>query len=159
MSGDAVPNPIYGWGRIDARAALWEIFPLRLQKRAAAPVSFPGDTITYFLRLRNLTLDIPISGIVVSDTLPAGTSLVSTNPPSTLTGDRVTWDIPRLDPGEQTVLELVVQTAEDAPAGILYNSQYGAVYNGDLERTGRPVGVFIASHRLFLPLMGSQVIQ
>lgn len=48
-SSNGVPNNAYGWGRIDALAAVVVVHELELGKVASAPSVLPGEDITYTL--------------------------------------------------------------------------------------------------------------
>jgi uncharacterized repeat protein (TIGR01451 family) len=74
-----VPNNTYGWGRIDALAAL-ESLQLSVGKQAPAEAA-PGEIITYTLSVTRTRGSDPLLGVVLSDTLPAGTEFVSATQP------------------------------------------------------------------------------
>src|SRR5690606_3591657 len=96
--------------------------------------AFPGDMITYTIKIDNLG-DFTATGIVVTDTLPQGTILVEMNPMGTVNGDVITWNITSLTSGESISLELKVMiTAEE---GSVRNSVYieGDNFPDDMDET------------------------
>jgi uncharacterized repeat protein (TIGR01451 family) len=98
-SSSGVPNNLYGWGRIDALAAVMtNLHTLELAKSATPDEIAPGQAITYTLSLTHEHVLSPTYGVVLSDTLPFGTSFVSASEPYTLAGNVVRWDIASLQP-------------------------------------------------------------
>ncbi len=75
-----------------------------------------GDEITYALSLRNDGA-IPLTNVVVTDALPTGTAFVSADAGGVLVGGEVEWHLGALAPGEEAVLQLVVQVLPPAQPG------------------------------------------
>ena len=126
-----VPNNVYGWGRIDALAAVQAALQysptpitLSVSKRADSMV-MPGDLLTYTLTVTNNHPISATTGVVLSDTLPNYTSFYTATTPYQLNGDNVTWETAVL-PGETAFqVLLVVRVNPDAPGDIV-NADYGA---------------------------------
>ena len=94
-------DPYSGWGRIDAHLAMLSLSqPLPyLTKEAQPGTGTPDSPITYTLTFGNLGQEM--TGVVVSDSLPAELQFVSANPPSryySATHDLV-WGRPDPDDG------------------------------------------------------------
>jgi serine protease AprX len=113
---DDVPNNVYGWGIVDALAALARI---EVAKTASPAVVSPGDELTYTLRVTNtggVTLTAMITDELPSPILPGvmegGTAFV---PDGTLV-----WTPVVLPPGDVWT-EMVAVTVELGYAGWLTN--------------------------------------
>jgi uncharacterized repeat protein (TIGR01451 family) len=125
IPGDQVPNHTFGWGRIDAYRAMQEVLltpAFEIAKTAPASVA-PGELITYTLAVTLTGATSPTHNVVVSDTLPAGVTLISASEPYTLTENTVIWEFSSLEAGGSLGLELVVRAPETP--GILTNEAYG----------------------------------
>lgn len=149
-SSDGVPNNLYGWGRIDALAAV-QIFlhTLELSKAATPDEIAPGQNITYTISLTHEHGISPTLGVVLSDTLPFGTSFVSATPPYTITDDMVRWDFASMDAGEMIQVELVVHT-EMTVTSVIRNESYSA-RSLDVEPVyGAPVDTTVVPYTLEL---------
>src|SRR5690606_28819209 len=76
-----VPNNVYGYGRIDALAAINAAQGLQLTKQAAPESLLPGETLTFTLRVENLHQTLPQTDLVLTETLPAGLTLLDATAP------------------------------------------------------------------------------
>ena len=82
-----IPNNTFGWGRINAYAAYLQVLSaFDLTKTASSAEVFPGETLTYTLALTNLCAINTTTSVVLTDTLPAGTTFVSATQPYTFDG-------------------------------------------------------------------------
>jgi uncharacterized repeat protein (TIGR01451 family) len=88
------------------------------------PVAVSGN-LTYTITVTN-NGPADASFIVVTDTLPAGTTYVSSTPEGNVNGNVITWDIPSLAFGASATMNIVV-TAPSL-AGVITNT---AVVSGD----------------------------
>jgi len=136
-SSTDVPNNIYGWGRIDALAAFESINQkLNLTKTPSTDIVLPGGILTYTLTVSNPYPSMPINNVVVTDTIPEGTSFVTASSPYLLEGDTITWEVPDLAPSARRAFQLVVQ----APlSGTITNYMYGATSDKTSPVQGVPV--------------------
>jgi len=157
-SPTAVPNHVYGWGRIDAWAAVREALNAagpRLHK-AAAPTVQSGAPLTYTLSVTNTT-SAPLTSVVLTDTLPGGATLLSASPPFTLQGETVIWQTAVLPSGAAWQVELVVQAPVVTQTAVLTNADYGVRSAGDGAAVrGLPVTTAVApppAFALYLPLL------
>lgn len=109
VPGSSVPNNTYGWGRIDVLGALLEMsHTFELSKTASALQIAPGQEITYTLAITHVHPTLATTNVILTDTLPAGTSLVSAAPAYTLNGDTLVWNFATLGANETRSAELVV---------------------------------------------------
>jgi serine protease AprX len=122
-SSEGVPNNAYGWGRIDALAAVDSIHQLELEKTASDPMVAPGDPITYTLLITHSLGNTPTTNVVLSDTLPVGTTFISASQPYTRTGNMILWNFPTLDVIDTRSVELAVQVNITA-TGMITNDDY-----------------------------------
>jgi uncharacterized repeat protein (TIGR01451 family) len=97
-----------------------------------------GDLLTYTLALTHDHVFSPTTNVVLSDTIPAGTSFVSATSPHTFDGATVTWEESSLDAGATMQVELVVIV--DADAGpVIINEDYGALSDDVAYVEGPPI--------------------
>ncbi len=105
-----VPNNVYGWGRVDAlRAYQANQSGLAIHKQASPGPAFPGSIITYTLTVTNTHALEPAHDLVLTDTLPLGTSLLQAEPFPSQDGSLLTWQTPSLNPGATFTVSLTVQ--------------------------------------------------
>ncbi len=106
----------YGWGYLDCPT--WVDCPnptIQLTKTNSPTGTIsPGQAITYTLSYKN-TSTYPIDGVVINDTIPAGTNLLGGSvtsspyqPVTTLVGQDLSWDIGYLSPGAGGTLSFSV---------------------------------------------------
>jgi serine protease AprX len=148
-SGMAVPNNVYGWGRINANQAASNA-ALNLRNTPESAFYAPGELITYNLEVSR---DYPsgVTNVVLTDTVPANTTFISATQPYTQNGNVVEWDFPSLGAGETQTVQLVVQAPASGIWTIL-NQDYGV----RSDETAVPIeGVtlrtFVANYLLFFP--------
>lgn len=136
-----IPNNTFGYGRIDALAAYQsDTHSFELAKTASATDIYPGGTVTYTLAITHVNPSLDTTNVVLSDTLPTGTSFVSATQPYTFDGTTVRWDFASMGPDETQSVELVVQVLPDARNDIV-NADYG-VKSADVPTVlGDPVSV------------------
>lgn len=149
IPGTDIPNPVYGWGRIDALEAVQQLHHLELSKRASAAAIQPGGTLTYTLAITHTHYTSPTFNVVLSDVLPADTTFISASQPYSLTDDIVRWDFPSLGAGESAQVSLVVGVSSDA-SGETVNADY-AVRSDEVQPVhGEPISTEVIPHDLSL---------
>jgi len=152
IPGSQTPNNTYGWGRIDAWAAVHSLMrQLAILVKPSVSLYDPGQIITYTLQVtytfpESLT---PAANVVISDALPAQTSFITATLPYTLIGNTIVWAIPSLDPGQSQTVQLVVKIASDANATI-YNQDY-SVRSAEVSPVYGPTVPVYLAHYLFMP--------
>jgi uncharacterized repeat protein (TIGR01451 family) len=146
-----VPNNAYGWGRFDALSALQSVHTLVLDKVASESVVMPGDVITYTLTITHPTGVGPTTGVVLTDTLPAGTTFVSATSPFALSGNTIQWAFSALGEHEARSVSLAVRV-DITSSNPIINEYYG-VYSGQAAFVrGRPV-LTLLGRPVFMPLL------
>jgi uncharacterized repeat protein (TIGR01451 family) len=151
VPGGTIPNNTYGWGRINAWAAAQSATPhtWTLQKSALESAVTPGGALHYALSVTHQHPGLPTSNVILTDTLPAGTTLISATLPYTLNGDVVRWDFASMAAGETRTVQLAVQ-APDAPGGSVVNEAYGVVSDEAAAVAGEPVSTPVVAMSLGL---------
>ena len=122
-SSSGVPNNAYGWGRIDALAAIKSLQRIDLEKTASALFALPGDLITYTLTITHSLGISPTTNVVLTDTIPLGSAFISATAPYSQTGNEIRWDFPCLNDMDSVSVDLVVQVNMNA-TGTLVNEDY-----------------------------------
>jgi serine protease AprX len=146
-----VPNNVYGWGRLDALAAL-NGHALSVSKSASSIVFQPGGVLTYTLHVTHTAVFSPTTNLVLRDRLPEGTVFLSASGDYSQEGDVITWNIDSLAANASASVQL--QLAVAAPmggSGELVNWDYGV---SSAERgyiAGLPVRTFL--HTRLLPML------
>jgi uncharacterized repeat protein (TIGR01451 family) len=146
---DEIPNNTYGWGRIDALAVA-NYHNIELDKVASAPSVEPGDMITYTLTITPISVISPNTNIVLTDTIPLGTTFVSATFPYTQTGDIIHWDFPSLDPMTATSVDLVVRV-DISSFGSIINEDYAVQSDQVAQVRGEPISTLVG-RIYFLPI-------
>ncbi len=144
-----LPNNVYGAGRMDVFAAYQSLLPqLHLAKSVQ---SFQGlvnqVVITYTLTVTNQH-NTPATGLVLTDTLPAGTAFFSASPGHTLQSGVVRWEHPSLAAGAAWQVYLAVTTT---PGLQVTNLNYAVASDQAAPITAPPVTIQI--YRVLLPWM------
>jgi carboxypeptidase T len=131
---------------------------LRIVKRGQTSPVLPGDLLTYTLALTNSS-GIPLSGLLVTDTLPAELDFVSASPPATPDGVHTRWPDLSLASEGMLQLSLVAEVRGSVPLGsLIRNAEYGALASQmsapvrGTQVVETPVGA-AGAHRLYLPLI------
>ncbi len=137
-SSSGVPNNSYGWGRIDALAAVGTVHQLQLEKVASDALVLPGDLITYTLTVTHSAGVGPTTNVVLTDTLPVGTALVSATPPFSQSGNVVRWDFSSLDTPGAVSVDLTVQV-NITSTGSITNDDYDVLSDQVAPVRGEPV--------------------
>jgi uncharacterized repeat protein (TIGR01451 family) len=138
VPGTQVPNNTYGHGRIRAWEAYQHLHRFSVSKTAPAQ-AVPGEIITYTLTITHTHPSANTTGVVLTDTLPAGVSFVAATGSYTLTGRTVAWNIPDLAPGANTSVDLSVQI-DPTYSGLLANHAYTA-HSADVAPVSGPAAV------------------
>jgi uncharacterized repeat protein (TIGR01451 family) len=149
-----VPNNTFGWGRIDAWAAINASPRLAVVKRASAAVITAGEVLTYTLDLNHLQGAGPIHSVVMTDVLPLNTTFISATLPHTFDGKLLRWDFPILEADESISVEITVQVPVTA-TGTIENVYYGAASDAIAALSGDPV-VTVVGHAYYFPLLFKQ---
>lgn len=147
-----VPNNVYGYGRIDALQTVVASHALLLSKVAAPSAVHAGELLTYTLRVRNLHPSSPATGLILTETLPAEVTLVSTTMGDIQDVPTLTWTLPMLPP-ETTWEVSVVVAVSPAATGSLINDRYWVSSDQVGPRQGEPLVTPVYAHRHYFPLI------
>jgi uncharacterized repeat protein (TIGR01451 family) len=120
-----VPNNTYGWGRIDAWKALTNLSRIILTKTVSSSEIRAGEILTYTLITNHSPRAEIDHHVMVTDTLPASTTLITATLPYTFDSGVVRWEFPSLEADESLNMQLVVQVPLTATLAI-ENKAYGA---------------------------------
>jgi subtilisin family serine protease len=112
-AADEVPNNVYGWGIVDALAATPQTWAwVSVAGQAQVLEGFPVPGVRYTLTLTNVA-PLSLTQVIISDTLPAGTTLTWAEGDYRVEGDTVRWEIPSLPRG--AVLSRTLEVALSHP--------------------------------------------
>ncbi|MGQ9814927.1 MAG: S8 family serine peptidase, partial [Candidatus Roseilinea sp.] len=143
----AVPNNTYGYGLIDARAAVSEAHRLALSVAAnTEPLYSHLLPVTYTLILTNHTT-IMQTNLTLTATLPVSTVLLTTQPPALTYGDVLTWTIASLSPLDTLSVTLVVSAAPGLRSLVDYALSSPTLF---ATYTGQPATTFVYAHRRWM---------
>ena len=158
-----VPNNVYGWGRIDALAAVQAALPaLKVAKTVSPGPGQPGKPLTYTLTVANLSSVSDDTNVVITDTLPGDVTFVSGSNGGVYSpaAHRVTWLVPTLMAQSRITLTLVVTVG--APGGtvilplgtLIVNRDYGA-RSDQVTRTvsGPAVTTTVGVYTYYVPMV------
>jgi len=148
IPGSQVPNNTYGWGRIDAWAAL-NYQALTIKKSASPPPLWAGETLTYTIDLSYLAVISPTHNLVVSDVLPIETTFFTATQPHFQQDNLVRWEFPSLSAMDKLTLTIAVEIPFSF-GGPITNWDYGA-RSDDFPNlvTGEPVTTTIPYKYIF----------
>jgi len=119
------PNNVYGWGIVDALAAVRGTqVGLELAKRASFPMSFPARMLVYTLSVTN-TSYYSLTDVVLTDTIPSSTTFAWASGSYTQVGDLVTWTFESLGGQESVMTTLAVTLEHPLPGTRVVNATYG----------------------------------
>jgi uncharacterized repeat protein (TIGR01451 family) len=82
-----VPNNVYGWGIVDALAA---VQASQVSKGAVFPMGIPVRSLVYTLTFANI-FDFTLTQVVLTDAIPVGTTFAWASGDYTQAGGVVTW--------------------------------------------------------------------
>lgn len=143
VSGNKVSTPVVA-------------FALGLSKTASADMVAAGDLLTYTLTVTNLHPLAAMSAVVLSDTIPAGTTFVTATLPHTFNGTTVTWSAATLPAAGSWTVTLVVQVDEET-TGTVSNDTYGVSSAQAPAVSGDPVETMVmtgqSEHTIYLPIV------
>jgi uncharacterized repeat protein (TIGR01451 family) len=109
---------------VSGEPVITDIQALALSKKASTQAISYGDLITYTLNVTNLHPLSTTHHVVLTDSLPLGTSFISAMLPFSLTGDMLTWAADSLDPGETFTVNLIVEVLPEASKAVVNDSYY-----------------------------------
>jgi uncharacterized repeat protein (TIGR01451 family) len=146
-----VPNNVYGWGIVDALAAVKAAQPgLLVTKHTDFEVGSPIDTLVYTLNVTN-TSCFSLSRIILTDTIPVSTTFAWAGGDHVYANDVVTWTSGSLAGWGELTATLAVTVNDLPPGTLIVNDIYGVYANeATIPTMGLPVETGI-SWRCMLP--------
>ena len=121
-----VPNNVYGWGIVDALAALEQSQPaLEIAKQAAFPPELPARQLVYTIVVTN-TSALTLTDVVITDALPTDVPLAWASGSYTVVDGMVAWAPAELAPGARLTVVLAVTVANLPRGSRVVNEHYGA---------------------------------
>lgn len=148
---DDVPNNVYGWGIVDALAAVERAW-LPVEISGYVLPEFPADTVRYSLTLTNAS-PLTLTGVTLSSTLPLSTTLSWADEGYQLTDRTLSWSIPSLPRGAVLAKRVDVILDGVRPGGRVVNDRFSVTANelsGSV--TGLPSDVTIPWRVLLFPV-------
>jgi uncharacterized repeat protein (TIGR01451 family) len=147
VPGTDVPNNTYGYGLVDAFAAvkaatLWPVV-------AAPTFAWVHEPLTVTISVTN-ALPITRSNVIISSTLPAAATFISASPPATLNGNTASWAVPTVAPSTTLSLTLVISSAQ---AGPLPHQTYLTFGGQDAPLFGKTITTTVLSERQIFPVV------
>jgi subtilisin family serine protease len=147
VPGSNVPNNTYGYGLVNAQAAVSEALRGKLSAVPASTLSALTNALTFTLSLTNF-MAVTRTGVLTL-TLPSGASLLGTSPMSERNGDVLSWTITALAPLSHLDATLVLSPTRP---GTMALSDYRVAYTDHLSsgQAGAPAAVFVYARQLRL---------
>jgi uncharacterized repeat protein (TIGR01451 family) len=120
-----VPNNVYGWGIVDALAAVEAARPgAEVAKQATFETGVPAGTLVYALDVTN-TSYCTLTHVALTDTVPMSTTFAWASGDYVYAGGVVTWTATSLAGGEALTAALAITVAHLSPGTIVVNDAYG----------------------------------
>jgi uncharacterized repeat protein (TIGR01451 family) len=151
---DGHPNNAYGWGIVDALAAV-DAIPAGLVVSADVEPRWvdAGGVVTYTFTVKNTAALIPATGAVLSDTLPLSTTFSSATGTYGRSGNEIGWILGTISPSQQVSVSLTVTVEDSVATGtFIANADY-SVRSSEVPTpvAGTPAVIFVP-WRHYLPL-------
>ena len=148
LPAGAVPNNTYGYGLIDARAAVSEAQAVTTSIAAPA-MQFVLEPLTYTIWITNQTA-LTRTGAVLTAGLPLSTALLWASDSPLVAGDVVTWPAVVLPPQAALSRTLAISVAQ--PHQVVF-ARHGVSYFGltaQRQISAEPVATLVYAHRRWL---------
>jgi len=160
-------DQVFGWGRINALAALQAARAtmgpdLQVVKQAVGSTELqPGDAIAFAIAVRNLGGD-PATGVVVTDTLPTTiltptwSASLSLSGTVAVSGTQYVWTLPDLAGGASGAITLTGTIDPAVPRGsTLSNTASGSIGVAEANQgnNSSTATVLVGARHIYLPLV------
>jgi serine protease AprX len=149
-----VPNNVYGWGIVDALAAVESARPkAEIAKQATFPVGVPARLLVYTLTVTNTSAST-LTQVVITDAIPVSTTFAWASGDYTHADDMITWTAESLA-SQETLTATLVVTVEHLPRGArVVNDAYGVRADEiAIPIIGAPVEATIPWRYLLFPVL------
>jgi uncharacterized repeat protein (TIGR01451 family) len=150
IAGAQVPNNVYGYGMIDAQAAVSMALGMNTAPAVQAPALSPvAEPITITIQITN-TSTFTRTGVVVSATLPASVTVIASSPAATVMSNTLVWSMGMQSPASAFTFTFMVQPLQ---AGVLaWNSV--VTFDGlNAPLSSAPATTLIWSERRLVPIV------
>ena len=146
--GSSVPNNTYGYGLVDAQAAVSEALRGTMVAVPQAPLVSALGTLTFSVMLTNYQ-SITRTNVVLTLTLPASTLFAHATPPAVQNGNIVSWTIAQLAPVSTVSVTLALTATQ---AGTITLQSYRVTYRDGMTGPliGAPASTFVYAYRVWL---------
>ena len=146
VPGSAWPNNTYGYGLVDALAAVNVALGAPVVTAPAhAPVNQPFTVVISTTNVTPLTR----TGAVISISLPTTITLISSEPPGIVSGNVVSWTFPSLAPSSTLTVSLTISAALP---GLVTHQAY-LRFDGLPSPIPGKTAATLLSYRLIFPLI------
>ncbi len=151
VPGTQLPNNTYGYGLVDALEAVNHA--TSILTTSAPALHFYAQPLTYTVTFTNLN-SFTRTNVLITTTLPTGSSLVSSDPPATQQGSALVWTVAQVPPGATLVFTYALQLAQP---GLVSNAPVQVWFDGlGVPVSGAPAETFAYAHRYWLTLVRNQ---
>ncbi len=147
------PNNTYGWGMVDALAAVRAANPgPAITKQATFPRGLPARRLVYTIRVTNTTA-FTLTQIVLTDTIPLSTTFAWASGDYTYADGVITWTAASLASQATMTATLEVTVEHSLPGTCVVNAAYG-VRAAELSSPtmGTPVEAIVPWRILLFPI-------
>ena len=148
------PNNVYGWGIVDALAAL-ELAQTGLQigKEATFSAGLQPDHLIYTIGV-TATGCSTLTQVVITDAVPFSTTFAWASTPYTFAGGVVTWTVPTLTHGSGITTTLGVSVGHLPRGAAVINDSYGVHASEHLTPVmGAPLDMVVPWRTLLLSIL------
>jgi serine protease AprX len=154
---DGHPNNVYGWGIVDAMAAVRATsFKLEVSAKVEPVWAFAGTILTYTFTVSNTATLSQTTDVILSDTLPISTSFARASGIYSRTGGEITWRLGAVSPRQQTSVTLAVMVDRDVSSGTsIVNWDYAVRSSQVLTPARGSPAVALVPWQLFVPVFRS----
>jgi uncharacterized repeat protein (TIGR01451 family) len=122
---DGHPNNVYGWGIVDALAAIQEPHLTIAAQAKPAEIS-AGDRLTFTFSVANWSPLTSLTNVSLTDTLPVNTTFASATGTYSRTGESMYWALGSIAPGTGLSVSLAVTVGHTVSRGTyIVNADYG----------------------------------
>jgi uncharacterized repeat protein (TIGR01451 family) len=123
---DGHPNNVYGWGIVDALAAVQSgTGDLTVSVVLQPEWVRAGDVVTHTFTVSNNATLTQATDVVLSDTLPLSTTFAWASGDYSRMADEVSWNLGTISPSQQVNVTLAVTVGITVPSGTaIVNSDY-----------------------------------
>lgn len=150
---DDIPNNVYGWGIVDALAAVQAAGShLQVSKQPVVPKGLAVRSLSYTLTVTN-TSPFTLTHVVLTDAIPTSTRFAGASGDHIEEDGTVTWTAASLSPWERLTATLTIATEHLVPGTRVVNADYGVTARELLTPTiGAPVEALIPWRYLLWPV-------